>query len=235
MSSPPTSRSRFWLRVSFALGLLVAVTVFFSLGWQHELSLSALKMRQHALAEYRAAHPVGFPLAYLGVYIACAALSIPVAGVLSIAGGALFGLLEGTLIVSFASSIGAVLAFMASRFLFRAAVQRRFGERLNLFNDNIRREGAFYLFTLRLIPIIPYFVINLVMGLTSLPALTFYWVSQLGMFATTLALVNAGTQLATLNSMSDVLSLRLLGSLAVLGVLPWFARWLVATLRARRA
>ncbi len=171
---------------------------------------------------------------YFLLYVAFAALSLPAAALLTLAGGALFGLLEGTVLVSFASSIGATLAFLGSRFVFRDSVQRRFGQRLRAVDEGMRREGALYLFTLRLVPVLPFFVINLLMGLTRLPVRTFYLVSQLGMLAATLVYVNAGTQLANVHSLAGILSPRLLGSFALLGVFPLGARWVVGRLRARR-
>ena len=145
----------------------------------------------------------------------------------------MFGLWWGTLIVSFASSIGATLAFLVSRFLLRDWVTARFGERLAAINAGIQREGAFYLFTLRLVPVFPFFVINLLMGLTAMKARTFYWVSQLGMLAGTLVYVNAGTQLAKIESLAGIVSPGLLISFALLGVFPLIARKIVAVVQAR--
>lgn len=223
------------IRSLILVGLLGVVAGFFALGLQHQFSLEALKVRQHALDGYRQAHPVSLAAAFFLVYVAFAAFSLPAATLLTLAGGALFGLLEGTLLVSFASSIGATLAFLASRLVFRDAVQRHFGKRLHAINEGIRREGGLYLFTLRLVPAIPFFAVNLLMGLTMLPTRTFYLVSQVGMLAATVVFVNAGTQLAALQSMSGVLSPRMLGSLALLGVFPLLSRWIVARMKARRA
>ncbi|TAL97449.1 MAG: pyridine nucleotide-disulfide oxidoreductase [Rhodanobacter sp.] len=220
-----------WLVV---IGLLGAVVAFFALGLQHQLSLEALKARQHALDAWRQAHPLVLAGGFFLVYVAVTALSLPAATLLTLAGGAVFGLLEGTVLVSFASAIGATLAMLASRFVLRDTVQERFGKRLSTINEGMQREGAFYLFTLRLVPVIPFFVVNLVMGLTTLPARTFYWVSQLGMLAATVVFVNAGTQLAGLHSLSGILSPRIIGSFALLGVFPLLARWIVARGKARR-
>ena len=153
---------------------------------------------------------------------------------MTLAGGALFGLVTGTVVVSFASSIGATLAFLAGRFLFRDAVAARFGERLKAIDAGIARDGAFYLFTLRLVPLFPFFAVNLVMALTRMRVVTFYWVSQLGMLAGTIAYVNAGTQLSHLRSVQDILSPGLVGSMVAVGVLPLLARRLVDAMRARR-
>ncbi|MEO8748018.1 MAG: FAD-dependent oxidoreductase, partial [Rhodanobacter sp.] len=220
-----------WLIV---VALLGAVVAFFSLGWQHQFTLDALKARQHALEAWRQGHPVALAGGFLLIYVAVTALSLPVATLLTLAAGALFGLLEGTVLVSFASSIGATLAFLASRFVLRDTVQRRFGKRLTAINEGMSHEGAFYLFTLRLVPVFPFFVVNLVMGLTTLPVRTFYWVSQIGMLAATVVFVNAGTQLASLQSLSGILSPRIVGSFVLLGVFPLLARWLVSRIKARR-
>ncbi len=220
-----------WLIV---IGLLGAVVAFFALGLQHQLSLDVLKARQDDLDAWRQAHPLLLAGGFFLVYVAVTALSLPVATLLTLAAGAIFGLFEGTVLVSFASSIGATLAMLASRFVLRDAVQARFGKRLSTINAGMQREGAFYLFTLRMVPVIPFFVVNLVMGLSPLPARTFYWVSQLGMLTATVVFVNAGTQLASLQSLSDILSPRIIGSFALLGVFPLLARWIVARIKARR-
>jgi pyruvate/2-oxoglutarate dehydrogenase complex dihydrolipoamide dehydrogenase (E3) component/uncharacterized membrane protein YdjX (TVP38/TMEM64 family) len=220
-----------WLVVIALLGGIVA---FFALGLQHQLSLDALKVRQHDLAAFRLTHPIWLAAGFFLVYVAVTALSLPAATLLTLAAGAVFGLLEGTLLVSFASSIGATLAFLASRFVLRDTVQQRFGKRLSTINEGMRLEGAFYLFTLRLVPVIPFFVVNLVLGLTTLRARTFYWVSQLGMLAATVVFVNAGTQLASLHSLSGILSPRILGSFVLLGLFPLLARWILTWVKARR-
>ncbi|MEA3643732.1 MAG: FAD-dependent oxidoreductase, partial [Lamprobacter sp.] len=152
----------------------------------------------------------------------------------TLAGGALFGFWQGLLLVSFASSIGATLAFLVARFLLRDTVQRRFGARLAALNRGIERDGAFYLFTLRLVPIFPFFIINLLMGLSSLRTWTFYWVSQVGMLAGTAVYVNAGTQLGNIDRVGDVLSPELLASFALLGVFPWLARAVLRVVQRRR-
>jgi pyruvate/2-oxoglutarate dehydrogenase complex dihydrolipoamide dehydrogenase (E3) component/uncharacterized membrane protein YdjX (TVP38/TMEM64 family) len=172
--------------------------------------------------------------AFFVVYVAATALSLPGALILTLAGGALFGLVAGTVIVSFASSIGATLAFLASRYLLRDSVQARFGARLAEIDRGIEREGAFYLFTLRLVPLIPFFAINLLMGLTRMKTLTFYATSQLGMLAGTLAYVNAGTQIARIESLAGLLSPALVGSFVLLGVLPLAAKKVVDAIKARK-
>lgn len=222
------------IRSLIVFGLLGAIVAFFAFGLEHQLSLDALKARQHDLDGYAHAHPVSLAAGFFLVYVAFAALSLPAAALLTAAAGALFGLWEGTLLVSFASSIGATLAFLASRYVFRDAVQRRFGKRLRAINEGMQHEGGVYLFTLRLVPAIPFVAVNLLMGLTQLPVRTFYWVSQIGMLAATVVFVNAGTQLASLHSLSGILSPRLLGSFLLLGLLPLFARWILARIKAQR-
>ncbi|HET8940370.1 MAG TPA: FAD-dependent oxidoreductase [Rudaea sp.] len=227
--------TRKWLPRLLVLALIVAGAVaFFAFGLQHQLSLDALKARQAELSQWQATHPWLLAGGYFVVYVAIAALSLPGAAILTLAGGAVFGLFEGTILVSFASSIGATLAMLASRFILRDGVRARFGARIKRVDEGIRRDGAFYLFSLRLVPAFPFFVVNLVMGLTALPVRTFYWVSQLGMLAGTVAFVNAGTRLASLSSLSGLLSPALIGSFLLLAALPWFSRGFVAWLKARR-
>ena len=227
----PTTLIR-WLIV---IALLGGVVAFFAFGLQHQLNLEALKTRQQALDAYHQAHPWLLGVDFFLVYMIFATLSLPGAELLTVAAGAVFGLLQGTLLVSFASTIGATLAMLSSRFILREWVRKRFGERLKRIDRGIEREGAFYLFSIRLVPIFPFFAINLVMGVTSLPTLTFYWVSQLGMLAGTLVYVNAGTQLAGLQSLSGLLSPGLIGSFLLLAVLPWIARVILAWIKRRRS
>ncbi|MEE7627942.1 FAD-dependent oxidoreductase [Methylobacter sp. Wu8] len=220
-----------WALLAFIAALVAA---FFAFDLQHYLTLEMLKLQQAAIEAYRADHPVLASVVYALIYIAVTGLSLPGATVLTLAGGAVFGLLWGTLIVSFASTIGATLAFLAARFLFSEAVKSRFGDRLNLINKGMDRQGALYLFTLRLVPVFPFFVINLVMGLTNLKAQTFYWVSQVGMLAGTVVYVNAGTQLGKLESLSGILSPGLIGSFALLGVFPLLANKIVEAIKANK-
>ena len=214
--------------------IAAAAGLFFALDLGHYLSLDWLKAQQAAIAAYRADHPLAAVAAYFALYVAVTALSLPGAALMTLAGGAVFGLLWGTLIVSFASSIGATLAFLASRFLLRDWVMARFGRRLEAIDAGVRKEGAFYLFTLRLVPVFPFFLINLLLGLTAMKARTFYWVSQLGMLAGTVVYVNAGTQLARIDSLAGIVSPGLLLSFALLGVFPLIANRIVESVRARR-
>ncbi|MDP3512404.1 MAG: FAD-dependent oxidoreductase [Sulfuritalea sp.] len=197
-------------------------------------SLDALKAQQAAIENYRQANPWLAAGIFFAIYVVVTALSLPGAAVMTLAGGAVFGLLWGTVLVSFASSLGATLAFLAARFLLRDWVAARFGQRLQAIDAGIRREGGFYLFTLRLVPVFPFFVINLLMGLTPMRTATFYWVSQLGMLAGTLVYVNAGTQLAGIESLSGILSPGLIASFALLGIFPLIAKKIVDTVKARK-
>ncbi|MDP3669052.1 MAG: FAD-dependent oxidoreductase [Telluria sp.] len=210
------------------------VLLFFALDLNRFLTLDGLKASQGQFEVWRAASPMLVGFAFFVFYVAVAALSLPGAAVMTIAAGALFGLLTGTLIVSFASSIGATLAFLVSRYLLRDAVQNRFGGRLKAINDGMAQDGVFYLFTLRLVPLFPFFLVNLLMGLTPIRSRSFYWVSQVGMLAGTLAYVNAGTQLAQLQSLSGILSPGVLLSFALLGVFPLLAKRFLSFLQARR-
>ena len=214
--------------------IAAAIVAFFALDLGRFLTLDALKTSQATFAAWYDAAPLLVIGAYFLVYVAVTALSLPGAAVMTLAGGALFGLGIGTLVVSFASSLGATLAFLVSRFLLRDWVQRRFGDRFAAVNAGMAKDGAFYLFTLRLVPLFPFFVINLVMGLTPIKARTFYWVSQVGMLAGTLVYVNAGTQLARLDSLAGILSPALIGSFALLGVFPLLAKKLVGAIQARK-
>ncbi|MEF8770737.1 MAG: FAD-dependent oxidoreductase [Candidatus Accumulibacter phosphatis] len=220
------------LLVVVAVAVFVALYIGLDLG--RYFSLDALKAQQVALDAYRQAHPWLTAGMYFVAYVAVTALSLPGAAIMTLAGGAVFGLLWGTLLVSFASSLGATLAFLASRFLLRDWVQNRFGERLRAINEGVGKEGGFYLFTLRLVPVFPFFMINLLMGLTPMRAATFYWVSQLGMLAGTLVYVNAGTQLAGISSLSGILSPGLIASFALLGIFPLIAKKIVDTVKARK-
>ncbi|MBV6271796.1 FAD-dependent oxidoreductase [Alcaligenaceae bacterium CGII-47] len=218
--------------------ILIVVTLFFIgffySGLSHLLTLEGLKAGLNQFENQRAAAPILVGGAFLLFYVAVTALSLPGAAIMTLAAGALFGMLWGSIIVSFASTIGATLAFLVSRYLLRDAIQRRYGDRLRVVNEGIAKEGAFYLFTLRLIPIFPFFLINLLLGLTSIRTVTFYWVSQLGMLAVTLVYVNAGTQIAQLDSLSDILSLPTLLSFALLGLFPLITKQVLAAIKVRR-
>jgi pyruvate/2-oxoglutarate dehydrogenase complex dihydrolipoamide dehydrogenase (E3) component/uncharacterized membrane protein YdjX (TVP38/TMEM64 family) len=207
------------------IGVVVALYFIFDLG--RYFSLDVLKEQQAAIAAWREANPWLAPAYFFVLYVAVTALSLPGAALMTLAGGAIFGLWWGTLIVSFASSIGATLAFLVARFFLRDWVTARFGKRLEAIDAGIRREGAFYLFTLRLVPVFPFFLINLLSGLTAMKTRSFYWVSQLGMLAGTVVYVNAGTQLAKIDSLSGIVSPGLLFSFALLGIFPLLAKKIV--------
>ncbi len=213
--------------------LAIVVTLFFATGLHRHLTLEALKGSQARFHELYSRHPVTVITLFVAVYIPVIALNLPGAVILGLAAGALFGTLTGTVIISFASSLGATLACLLCRYLLRDWVQRKFGDRLLRVNDGIRAEGAFYLFSLRLIPIIPFFIINMVMGLTPIRLWTFYWVSQLGMLPGTILFVNAGSQLAQIESLSGIVAPRLILSLALLGIFPLVAKKLLQTYRRR--
>lgn len=221
-------------KVVLLIALLLGIVAFFALGLDRYFSIDALQQSQARLAELRETQPLRLALGYFLVYVAVTALSLPGATIVTLAGGAIFGLGWGLLIVSFASSIGATLAFLTARFLLRDAVQSRFGQRLADVDRGIQKDGAFYLFTLRLIPVVPFFVINLLMGLTKMKTWTYYWVSQIGMLAGTAVYVNAGTQLGQLTSLKGIVSPGLLGSFVLLGLFPLIARKVVEAVQKRK-
>ncbi|MGM0395067.1 MAG: TVP38/TMEM64 family protein, partial [Thermodesulfobacteriota bacterium] len=220
-----------WIVAGAVIGLAVLFFVF-DLG--QYLSLAYLKSRQEWLVDIYARHTLWTIGAYMLIYIMVTALSLPGAAVMTLAGGALFGLVTGTVVISFASTIGATLAFLVSRFLLKNWVQDRFKDKLHAINQGIERDGAFYLFTLRLVPVFPFFIINLVMGLTPIRTIRFYLVSQVGMLPGTLVYVNAGTQLAQIDSLKGILSPGLLLSFALLGIFPLLARKGVAFINRKR-
>ncbi len=217
-------------RLLVLAAIVALAALFFALGGHRYLTLEELRARQDELRQYHAAHPWQAALAYFLAYVAVTGLSLPGAAVLTLLGGAIFGLLWGTVIVSFASTIGATLAFLASRFLLRDWVQARFGERLRALNQGVAKEGAFYLFALRLVPAFPFFLINLAMGLTPIRTWTFCWVSQVGMLAGTIVYVYAGAQLAEFR-----LSAGLVAAFTLLGLFPLAAKKALDALKARRA
>ncbi|RLA36747.1 MAG: pyridine nucleotide-disulfide oxidoreductase, partial [Gammaproteobacteria bacterium] len=223
------------MKRSFLILFLAAMAgAFFAFDLHQALTLEGLKADLDSAQARLATDPLLVAGAFFIIYVIVTGLSLPGAAVMSLGGGALFGLLWGTIIVSFASSIGATLAFLVSRFILRDTVQNRFTGRLKTINEGIEKNGAFYLFTLRLVPIFPFFLINLLMGLTPIRTVTFYVVSQIGMLAATVVFINAGTQLAKLDSLSDVLSPALIASFALLGIFPLLAKKVVAIIQSRR-
>jgi pyruvate/2-oxoglutarate dehydrogenase complex dihydrolipoamide dehydrogenase (E3) component/uncharacterized membrane protein YdjX (TVP38/TMEM64 family) len=220
-----------WLVAVILVALLAALWLS---GAGDTLTLEQLKLRQHELEAWTSDNFWRAALLFFAGYVLVTALSIPGAAVMTLAAGALFGLLHGTVLVSFASTLGATLAFLAARFLLRQPLRDRYGERLKAFDAGIERDGAFYLFTLRLVPLFPFFMINLLAGLTHLRAWTYAWVSQLGMLPGTVVYVYAGTQLARIESPRDVLSPGLIGAFALVGLMPLLMRWLARWLQGRR-
>ena len=230
MAAP--SRRGVWIGVALLALAVIAAYLYFDLG--KLLTLDSLKSSRDGLVAGYRQSPMTFIAGFFALYVAVAALSLPGAAVLTLAGGAIFGLWVGLLVVSFASSIGATLAMLASRYLLRDTVQAKFGNRLAPINEGMQRDGALYLLTLRLVPAIPFFVVNLLVGLTPIAATRFYWVSQLGMLAGTAVYVNAGTQLGNINKLGDVLSPGLLLSFVLLGVFPLIASAIVNALKRRK-
>jgi len=214
--------------------IAVAIGAFFWFDLGRFFSLAELQARRDALLGFVESNFWGTLAAFMLAYILMAALSLPGAAILTLAGGALFGVIAGTVAVSFASTIGATLVFLAARFLFRDSIQKRFAKRLRAINEGMDKDGALYLLALRLVPIFPFWVINLVMALTPIGTWTYYWVSQLGMLPATLVYVNAGTQLGRIESTGDILSLELIGAFALLGLLPLILRWILRLLKNRK-
>ncbi|CAJ0723283.1 FAD-dependent oxidoreductase [Ralstonia pickettii] len=221
-------------KIVLLLTIATLVGLFFYFGGAQWLTFAALKAELARVQAWQAAHPLAMMAGFFLLYVAVTALSLPGAAVMTLAAGALFGLIQGTVLVSFASSLGALLAFLAARYLLRDALESRFAERLAAINEGVAREGAFYLFTLRLVPAIPFFLINLLSGLTRMHARTFYWVSQVGMLAGTVVYVNAGTQLAQIEHPADVLSTAILSRFALLAVFPWLAKLAIELIKKRR-
>ena len=220
------------LLIIAALAALVAAYFFFGLG--DYLTVEGIKQVAGDVGAYYERNPAQVIAGFFLVYVAVAAASLPGAAVMTLAAGALFGVLVGTIIVSFASTLGATLAFLASRYVLRDGIEARFGERLRTVNQGLESDGAFYLFTIRMIPLFPFFVVNLVMGLTRIGTWTFAWVSQIGMLLGTIVYVNAGTQLARIDSLSGIASPAVLASFALLGIAPWFAKAIIGWIKRRK-
>lgn len=216
------------------LGLvLVAVVVFLGTEFSQYLTLENAKAQQVNLSHYIEQNLLYSALIYFVAYVVITAFSIPGAAVVTLLGAALFGFWFSLALVSFASTIGATLAFLSSRYLLRNWVQQRFSDKLNAINAGVKKDGAFYLFTLRLIPIFPFFLINLLMGLTPISTVRYYLVSQLGMLPGTAVYLNAGTQLAEIKTLAGIVSPTVLLSFALLGVFPFIAKWLLSKLQKR--
>src|SRR5438067_4811104 len=221
-------------RLLVLLLIAAALVAFFASGAHRYLSFERLKAEQAQLDAWYRAHSAGTAAGFFLLYVAVTGLSIPGAAVLTLVAGAIFGPVRGTILVSFASALGATIAFLVSRFVLREWVRRRYRLALEAIDRGVQKEGAFYLFTLRLLPAVPFFLINLAMGLTAMRPWTFYWVSQLGMLAGTLVYVNAGTHLAAITSPAQILSPGLITAFVLLGVFPLAAKKTVDAARARR-
>ncbi|EJL6700141.1 TPA: TVP38/TMEM64 family protein [Vibrio cholerae] len=213
--------------------VLIAIAALLVTQFSQYLTLDVAKAKQAELANYIDAHLLQAALIYFVVYVLLTAFSIPGATVVTLLGAALFGFWLSLLLASFASTIGATLAFLSSRFLLRDWVQTKFADKLQTINQGIERDGAFYLLSLRLIPIFPFFLINLVMGLTPISTWRYYWVSQLGMLPGTAVYLNAGTQLAEISSLGEIVSLPVLASFVLLGVFPIMVKWLMGKVQQR--
>ncbi len=215
-----------------ALAALVAAYFIFDLG--QYLTLDGIKAVAADLAAFQQRNPIAVIAGFFAAYVLVTAASFPGAALMTLAAGALFGLVGGSILVSFASTIGATLAFLSSRYVLRDSIEARFGERLKSINAGLERDGAFYLFSLRMIPVFPFFMVNLVMGLTRIRTITYAWVSQLGMLLGTIVYVNAGTQLAQIDSLSGIASPALLASFALLGIVPWIAKGIIGIIKRRK-
>ncbi|MCP4788466.1 MAG: TVP38/TMEM64 family protein [Fuerstiella sp.] len=218
------------------LATVVTAVVYGYTQYGDTLTLDHLAQRETQLRDYQQQHPVLIYGLAFGVYVAVTGLSLPGATVLTLVYAWYFGLIRGIVLVSFASTTGATLAFLLSRYLLRETIQHRFGEKLAAFNRNLETEGAFYLFTLRLIPAVPFFVINVVMGLTPMKTRTFWWVSQVGMFAGTTVFVYAGSSVPDLTTLAEkgasgILNPQLMTAFVVLGLFPLFVKKLLARLK----
>lgn len=221
-------------KLALLLTVAVAIGLFFYFDLNQLLTLDGLKGSMQQFGQWKQQSPLLVVGGFFLLYVLVTALSLPGAVILTLAAGALFGLFEGLLVASFASSIGATLAFLVSRYLLRNTIQKRFPQRLAAIDAGVKKEGSFYLFTLRLVPIFPFFLINLLMGVTAIKARTFYWVSQVGMLAATFVFVNAGTQLAQVENLSGILSLNLILSFALLGLFPLIAKAILNIFNKRR-
>lgn len=215
--------------------LLAAIIAFFAFDIDSYLTLEYFNQQKHRLFDYYQQHPAQTALVYFGVYVVVTGLSLPGAALMTLAGGAIFGFWIGLLLVSFASTIGATIAFLVARVLLREWVQNRFGDRLDAINRGVEQDGAFYLFSVRLVPVFPFFLVNLLMGLTPIKLLTFFFVSQVGMLAGTMVFVNAGKQLAEVDSVGGVLSPALLASFLLLATFPFIVRKVMDIIKRRRA
>lgn len=220
------------------IAALIALAAVIAAAWPYAKEFASLEAIQEIRGDLEAKRDADYGLffcAYFAVYVAVTALSLPGAAVMTLLAGFLFGIFYGTILVSFASSIGATCAFLVARFLLGKSLQEKYGDKLRKINDGIKKEGGFYLFTMRLIPAFPFFLINILMGLTPIRTRTFYWVSQIGMLPGTIVYVNAGGQLATLESLAGILSPKIIGSFVILALFPLIAKKTLDFVKRKRA
>lgn len=221
-------------KIGIASVIAILIALYFGLGLNRTLTLAGLQASRQGFQDLYQAHPALVLLGYFSLYVAVTGLSLPGATVLTLAAGALFGFVAGAILVSFASSLGATAACALARYLLRDFARHKFTSVWNKISDGLARDGAFYLLSLRLIPVFPFFAINFAMGLTDMPLGRFYLISQIGMFPATLVYVNAGNELGKLTTLSGILSPALLVSLALLGIFPLLAKKALQRYRARR-
>lgn len=222
-------------KIALVAVVIALIAAFFIFDLQQYFSFEYLKSQKDALNALYAEKPILIAGAFFLIYVTFAALALPAATILTLAGGAIFGFWTGMLLVSFASTIGATLAFIFTRFLFHDAIQAKFGDRLEAMNTGIEKEGAFYVFGMRLVPIFPFVMINSLLALTKLKTWTFYWASQIGMLAGTAVYVNAGTQIAQIDNPGDIANPKLIISFVLLGIFPIIAKKALGFLKARNS
>ena len=222
-------------KILIICAIIILISTFYYFGAGKYFSLDYIKASQERFALLYKEHKVMMTFAYMGMYITMSAMSLPGAAVMTLLGGALFGFVTGTIVVSFASTIGATLACLVARFLLRDWVQGKVGGKLKIINEGIEKEGALYLFTMRLIPAFPFWLVNLAMGLTRIPLRTFYWVSQIGMLPATMVFVFAGRELGRIESLSGILSPGLIIAFVILGIFPFVAKKIIRTYKDSRS
>lgn len=222
-------------RIILLIALAGLLIVYFAFDLGQYFDFEYLKQKKSLLNDYKSAFPLRTVTIYFCIFVIVTSLSLPGAGIMVIAGGAIFGILWGTILSSFASVTGGTIAFLIIRYLFKDIVQNRFAHSLTLVNKGIEQDGAYYLFMLRLVPVFPYFIINILMGLTSIPVLSFYTATQLGMLAGIIVLANAGTQIAKINGPEDIFSPGLILSLILLGVFPLLMKKIILAVKSWRA
>lgn len=203
--------------------ILIFISLFFIFGINEYFTLETIKNLKSEISSYKESYPIQIIILFILIYVTGTSLSLPVAGILSVAGGAIFGLVWGTIFVTIAGTIGATAAFMLSRYLFKDLIQQRYGDKLTIINEGITKNGNIYLLSLRLIPVFPYFIINAVMGITPMPLFSFSIITLVGMIPMTSILVNGGVQISTINSVQDILSIKVLASFILIGLIPLLA------------